>query len=288
MIAVSTQNIPSELSPLLKFTDNRGFFRRIIDFFLATIREMNSRRQRIHNPLRANARQIFPSIHPFSNAYEIDEKQWQTNSKLVVLIHGLNSSPLAWTKYIDELTKPEFNVSCFAPYVYNKGYCKRKEAAQPILDVVQRYATRYPTRPILLIGHSFGAGIAAYIERELDAKDIRLISIAGPHCGTKLINWADHIGFKEPFGFTASMVEELRYQGTWARKQISKWRTKQKEDQNTGKKVTRVFFASADDWRIFPNETSFPNLPNSSYYLLGGESHVTIIDAVRQHVLTFI
>ena len=258
MIAVSTQNIPSDPCPLLTFNDNRGFLRRIKDLFLAAIREMVSRWERKHNPLKGNARQLFPALHPFSNAYEIDEKQWQTTSMLVVLIHGLNSSPLAWTKYLKDLAAPERSVSRFAPYVYKKGYCKCKEAAQPILDVVQSYARQYPTRPIVLIGHSNGARIAAYIERNLDARDIRLISIAGPHCGSKLINWVDRLGFTKPFGFTVNMVEELSYQGRWARKQLNKWRTKQKEDVDTGRKVTRVFFASADDWRIFPNETSFP------------------------------
>jgi hypothetical protein len=48
--------------------------------------------------------------------------------------------------------------------------------------------------------------------------------------------------------------------------------------------LKRIFLASIDDWSVFPSKTSFPNLPNS-HYLMSRESHVTIIDAVREEVL---
>jgi hypothetical protein len=49
--------------------------------------------------------------------------------------------------------------------------------------------------------------------------------------------------------------------------------------------VKRIFIASADDLRIFPSGTSFPNLPSSTYLLVSGESHVTIVEADYEKVI---
>lgn len=270
-------------SALVKLKDNRGWLSCIQDIFSATVKELSSRWQRQYNPLKGNARDLFPTLQSDSNTYAIDEKQWRNSSRLIVLIHGLNSSPLAWTNYLEEISKFEDQASCFVPYVLKKGYCKCKEAARPILDVVQKYADQYPDNPIFLVGHSNGARIAAYIEQKLNADDIRVVSIAGPHCGSKLVSWLSMLRLAGLFGMPDDLVEELAYEGQWAVNKLKKWQEQQGTDIK--RKVERVFFASADDWRIFPANTCFPRLPNSSYYLMSGESHVTIIDAVRPKVL---
>lgn len=282
--SVSAKDSSLQESLLVTFSDTRGWLRCAKDFTVATLKEVRSRWQRLSNPLRVNAKDLFPSLNTDSKTYNLDEQAWRKNpsTQLIVMIHGLNSSPLAWSNYIDILSKSDSTISCFAPYVYKKGYCRAKEAALPILEICQSYTKQYPNNPIILIGHSNGARIAAYIEQKLDAKNIRLVSIAGPHGGSKLINWIHKLGLTRCFGFSAKMVEELTYQGTFATKKLNKW---VKHSEHSYKQVERIFFASADDWRVFPYETCFPKLPNSHYYLVTGESHVTMIDAVRHQVL---
>lgn len=284
---VGMQNPTFQERFLVSFSDNRSWLSRIKDFSFATVKELKCRLQRQYNPLRVNVHNSFPVLQANSNTYHIDEQQWVKSKKLVVLIHGLNSSPLAWTDYLEEKSKFENNVSYFTPFVYKKGYCKCKEAARPILEVVKRYADQYPSNPIILVGHSNGARIAAYIEQKLDVDNIRLISIAGPHCGSMLINWINALGLTRFLGISAKLVEELTFQGSWAKRKLIKWHDQQ-QNISTKRNIERVFFASYDDWRIFPNQTSFPKLPNSSYFCVSGESHVTIIEAVKQKVLSYI
>jgi len=277
----NTSLISFEEKPLLTFKDNRRLITQIKDLSLASIREINSRWERKYNPLKGCVRDIFPSIKQENTGYDVDDQLWEKSTKLVVFIHGLNCSPLAWSKYFNEISSK--TISCFTPFVYKKGYCKLEEAVDPILNVVQRYAEKHSENPIIIVGHSNGARIAAHIEQKLNAKNIRLISIAGPHCGSLMINNINKFGLNRFFGITSDMEKELTYNGEWVKEKLQEWYEVQKQYKN--KKVERVFFASVDDLRIFPNETSFPNLPSSTYHIVSGQSHVTIIDAVKPPVL---
>jgi len=287
------QNIILEPGKLIHLPDNRSYLNRIKDFSIANLKEFNNRWQRQHNPLNERANEIFPRLRISLNDIHYDEYHfsWKTSNEsqmLVVFIHGLNSSPLAWSNYLKEFPLDDPKASCFVPFVYKRGYCQLKTAADPILDVVQDYANDHPHNPIFLVGHSNGARIAAYLEQKIHAKCIRLISIAGPHCGSKLINWMALMRLTQHFGFTREMVDEYLYKNPWVTNKLIKWQNKQKLKLNEGRDIKRIFFAAADDWRIFPTETSFPYLPNSEYHLMKGESHVTIIDAVANSVVAYI
>lgn len=263
--------------------DNRSWIIYSISLCITIYKECISRLQRTGNPLKNNAQSLFPALQADGSYGKVQPWIKAPSSRLVVLIHGLNSSPLCWSKYIQELSKEEPSTHYFAPYVYKKGYCKLKVAARPIFEVVESYSMKYPDNPIFLIGHSNGARIAQYIEDKLEANKIRLISIAGPHAGSNLINWIERLGLNWLTGISESMASELKYNGEWANKKINQWQAK--SAIKTGRIVKRIFFASADDLRIFPYNSCFPKLPNSTYYLISGESHVTIIDAVSEMVL---
>jgi len=155
MHVVSKEPATSQDNLLVKLMDNRGWLERIYGFSLATVKEVTSRWQRQYNPLKVNVNELFPALQQNTNTYNIDEKKWKDSTKLVVLIHGLNSSPLAWTNYL-ERDDQESKISYFVPFVRNKGYCSCKEAARPILTVIQRYANQYRQKPIVLVGHSNG------------------------------------------------------------------------------------------------------------------------------------
>lgn len=269
-------------STFISLVDNRGWIDYSKSICLSLYKECISRQQRANNPLKANAKNIFPILQA-DGSYSKDLQPWirEESARLIVLIHGLNSSPLCWSKYIQELSEHEKSTNYFAPYVYKKGYCKLREASQPIFDVIQSYANQYPQNPIILIGHSHGARIAQDIEMNLEASNIKLISIAGPHLGSKLVNWITFLGLNSLLGISGSMANKLKYNSNWANKKLLKWQN----IKNIDKAAKRVFIASADDLRVFPNNTSFPNLPSSTYFLISGESHVTIVDAVCEKVL---
>lgn len=279
---IGKENVIVE-NKLFNIVDNRSWSIYSMSLCKAIYRECISRLQRSSNPFKNNAHSLFPTLQK-DGTYE-KEQPWTKapSSRLIVLIHGLNSSPLCWSKYIQELSKGESSTSYFAPYVYKKGYCKVKEAARPIFKVIQDYVKQYPDNPIFLIGHSNGARIAQYIEAKLEAKNIHFISIAGPHFGSKLINWMERLRLNSWIGISESMTNELKYNGEWVNKKLNQWQAE--STIKADRIVKRIFYASADDLRVFPNNTSFPKLPNSAYYLISGESHITIIDAISEMVL---
>lgn len=280
------QEFISSSSLLIKLSDDRRLITRHLDLAAAMMAESESRKKRQYNPLKTRSHSLFSRLQE-DNTYDKINPPWkQTASyKLVVFIHGMNSSPLAWSRYLTEMSNPDNKASFFIPYVYKKGYCKLSEAADPILDTVQSYADQYPDNPIYLIGHSNGARIAAYIEQGLNAKKIHLVSISGSHCGSKLMKWINMAHLTRFFGIPEELIEELSYLGEWPTNKLIEWQDKQRKIE---KKVERVFYATADDCRVFPIETSFPNLPNSSYYLCARESHVTLIDGVKDRILSYI
>jgi triacylglycerol esterase/lipase EstA (alpha/beta hydrolase family) len=272
-------------SKFISLADNRSLITYSMSICFSIYKECISRLQRANNPLKATAKNLFPILQK-DRSYSDVLQPWvngEDSSQLIVLIHGLNSSPLCWSKYIQKLSECKKSTSYFAPYVYKKGYCKLKKASQPIFEVIQKYAHQHPHNPIILVGHSNGARIAQYIERNLDAKNITLVSIAGPHLGSKLVNWTTFLSLNSSLGISDSMANELMYNSEWAKRKLIKWQKNSVE--HVDKVGKRIFIASADDLRIFPNSTSFPNLPNSTYLLISGESHVTIVDAVCEKVL---
>lgn len=188
------------------------------------------------------------------------------SENMMVFLHGLKSYPGVWAPYLASLPKDD-SISYIVPPIHNRGNCSVKDAAQPILEFLQPHISRH----ILLVGHSRGAVIAGYIERHLQAKRIDLISIAGPHGGNRhMTNSGD---------LCEALVEEGRYLSRFAIEQIQIW-------QKLPNRGWRSFFATADDQRIHPIHTCFPNVPNSEYILLENTSHTAIIETVRTAVLS--
>lgn len=261
--------------------DSRGWLAFSTSICFSLFKEGISRIQRINNPYKTNAKVLFPSLQS-DGTYPEKLHYWRkgNSSRLIVLIHGLNSSPLCWNKYIQKLSTEE-STDLFVPYVYKKCYCRIKEAAKPIFESIQKYADQY--EQIILVGHSRGASIAQYIEMKLEAKNVTLISIAGPHLGSKLIDWTTYLGLNYWLGISNSMANELKYDSDWVNRKLIKWQ--EKSLLNTHRVAKRIFIASTDDFRVFPSQSSFPNLPSSTYLLVSGESHVTIIEAAYGKVL---
>lgn len=291
------QRISHNSTLFTQVKDFRGITDRFKDLWLAMKEEKMSRQDRILNPLRLHAETLFPKPKrtPFTCdlPYYDDIKQpWlkdRSSEKLVIFIHGLNSSPLSFSKYFLEMEKLSKTTSYFMPYVYQKGNCSLIYAAEPILQVARTYTKLYPKNPIFIVGHSNGARIASYLEQRLQAKEIHLLSIAGPHGGSIRHKIIDTLKLYPSFGLSKEIVKELSYLGSFSKNFLHEWQNKSKEAlQMEDKKIKRVFFAAADDLTVFPSKTSFPKLPNSSYHLLAPASHVTILEKVFPLVMNYI
>jgi len=271
----------------LKLEDNRSFFKKKYDVIHSIFSEIFSRC--IHsNPRLCDvaAKSVIDLTE--EGAYSSKLLPWnitKDSKKLVVFIHGLKSSPLVWTKYLNEIVENQKpTTTIFAPVVKDTGCCKLKEAALPILTAVENYVEKYPDNKVILIGYSNGARVAGFVERKLNAKETRLISIAGSFKGTKLID--DLLPaplLKNTLGIPSSLNEEWMFSSDWHEKQINKWRNRAHLES-----ISRVFIASADDFCIYPHTSSFPSLPNSEYWLLSSASHVTIINMVQDVIVSYI
>ncbi|MEC7839605.1 MAG: hypothetical protein VX777_06165 [Chlamydiota bacterium] len=219
------------------------------------------------------------------DSYGVDTLSWnrdEGSKKLVVFIHGLNGSPTIWNRYLLKLESESNQATTFAPYVKDKGYCKLKEAALPILEAVQNYISKYPDNSVTLVGYSNGASIAGYIERKINTKKVTLVSIAGAFNGTMLIDRINATpGLEKPLGISKDLHHEWMFDNDWHRKRVKKWQAGE-----SAAEVKRIFFATANDICVYPFKTSFPYLPNSEYLLLSTGSHLTIIDEVFESVIS--
>lgn len=288
IIATSALSIIDEGTDqlFLDMQDPRDKMTRTWDLCSAIFKELRSRWQRRYHPDKGKALSLYPvpRWEGLSLIYNDNEYPWcqRSSSGLVVFIHGLNSSPLTWTKYCKIIQERNPGILCFAPNVYKKGYCSVKRAAEPILKAVRNYQQGNPDAPIWLVGHSFGAKIAARIECKLGAKNIVVISIAGPHGGTALQKIIHRLGADGLFGLSAELLQELIPYGEKSLKACRKW---QKHSiRNFSSACRRIFYAAVEDGCIFPSQLCFPRLVNSSYHLVAAQTHTTIVDAVCEDV----
>lgn len=267
----------------------KGYCASSVAFFRSLGKEAVARWNRGNNPLIGKSEEIFTMYKVAADGaayYAPEDLPWkdQSSEKLIVFIHGLNSSPLAWSDYFLDLQNTRLNYHYFLPYVYKKGYCTLNEAALPILRVIEAYCESFPENEIVLVGHSNGARILAYLDCELHPKyKIHLAAIAGPFLGSKMISDLSYFGVTSFFGFSEDMTREFEYQGDFAASQLETWLGKPPREN-----CRAIFFASESDFRVTPISTSLPEKPGSEYVLFEDESHVTIIDASKKHIIEFI
>lgn len=193
---------------------------------------------------------------------------------MVVFLHGLHSSPLASSSYLEPFQNDP-SISCFVPEILKRGNCKLEEVARPILEFLNQYDNK---THLILVGHSRGAVIGGYVGRNLRNQNADLISIGGHHGGSR---WMTAVSAVKPhrfFNISKSVGDDGALLSDFAKEQMRQW---QKNPDN-GK---RIFFASAQDRRIRPLNTCFPNLPNSQYVLIEGETHTGIIGGVKDDVI---
>ncbi len=202
---------------------------------------------------------------------------------LYVLVHGLRGTPKAWEEYRTQIESQYPRGHVFIPSVYKGGNCPLEEAAKPIIDAVKKYRNLYPAAPIRIIGVSNGARIAGAIARDRDIQqaDVKVASIAGVHFGTRLLRLAVQYDFvRKILGLNSQIVEELQYSSEYAQNTLREWRSIRPSHEN-------FFYATTEDEKVLDYTSSLPIVGSKDrYFVAHGCNHDSIVQAVRQHLLS--
>ena len=203
----------------------------------------------------------------------------QEHRALIVFLHGLNSHPSIWNKHLHSFSKQFPQDLLWAPEILLKGNCSLARASKPILFQLRNYLQKIieeKKKPfVVLIGASNGARIALNLElrtRSLSS-DIFIISIAGPHQGTKRI----------PFRYFQTdfeLYQELNFQSIFSSLFLQK--LQRPLAISTFRKY--VFYGSLDDIQVSPPISAFPRIyQEEDFYLLQGTDHNGLIHESLEH-----
>lgn len=255
-------------------TDPRTMVDRVRDFFRAFQFEWNTRqkkREHLHLP--------FPTgIDP------------RPSSGLIVLVHGLSSSPHQWWSYKEHIEQGLPDWTLFAPQVKNGGNCALDDAAKPILEAIQLWSEHNPKRPIILIGASNGGRIAMQVANLMDAEHpTLLVSLAGAIGGSRLLDLG--LFFKMAHFFThASIREELPTNSPRIKRLLADARKR----AHLGN-IHYVFFGlpAAEEYQFFSALLSFPELHHpkanaTRHVLMRRAAHCGIVRSAMPIVMTLV
>lgn len=246
-----------------------------------------------------------PKPHPVEGStdkfsYDLSQMSWKTRASegkapsegLYLFIHGLKGHPTVWKDYTKRLTKEKPQCDVIAPYVHLRGNCPLENAAEPVLQIVREYIKDNPGKPLYITGTSNGGRIAAYIETHLDPEQmngcsLHFVSVAGVHAGTKRVEILPRNNRVVNKVIDPELVEEFRYNGSFAQGLHQKLQQKQKQWKNYGITVTHRYYASKEDTEVTPTHSALPKLDdgNTSYQILEGESHGSIVKKVCNDVI---
>ncbi len=244
--------------------------------------------------------QFATAISSKEGAYAYPQKvlpgNQSTESKgLYLFIHGLRGSPTDWNNYQKPLEQKDPGAHRFAPKVALKGNCDLETAARPLLAVVQDYLKKFPSRPVTLIGTSNGGRIAAYLETHLapevlGSSRLSVVSLAGVHRGVKIISCMKKVGLLFLLRLNKKLVEEFLFGSRHAEDNLISWQQKQAIWKQEGKSVRHLFCATREDEVLRDLEGSLPyhKDADSTYKVVSGHSHMSIVDGVRNDVINWL
>ena len=200
-----------------------------------------------------------------------------TSKALIVFIHGLNSHPAVWSRYLKQLGQSG-QYDFWAPEVLDKGNTSLMNTIPPLVTALQNYMEEFPERPVALIGASNGARIALMLETLLRStqQKIFVASIGGVHGGSSRI------------GFRYLWTDSELYQELSVGNQRAKNFIMQSQNKNLNEsRRTFIFYGSRNDSQIIPTHSAFPVLNhNEQFFLASGVNHRGLVDRVRTHLLS--
>ncbi len=204
-------------------------------------------------------------------------KNEETSKGLFLFVHGYNASPEKWTSYLDEYQIKKPGCHYLAPHVPLKGDCSAETAAKPLLELVQDYTDKYPANPLYLFGFSNGARLITYIEGHLvrsGGASLKVVSIAGPHHGTPMVDIA-----KKIVKLTPVIHQELRFKSPTSQSLLQTAR----RASLCPKPIRHFFYASTED-EIIPIESAMPERDGAIYRFVHGWPHRQIPYVVQEMI----
>lgn len=97
---------------------------------------------------------------------------------LVILLHGFGGSSFSWSATLDALEGWQFDT--IAPDLPPFGYSERSGRGADWPDLILALAEQLaPQRPLILVGHSMGAGVAAAAAARSDGRVSQLVFVGG-------------------------------------------------------------------------------------------------------------
>ncbi len=208
---------------------------------------------------------------------------WKKESDgLVVLLHGLNTSPAVWHAQ-RSLLDSHPNIDLFAPTIPHFGACSLEEATHPLLNSILNYTQTHPNKPVCLLGTSNGSRIATKLEVEMRQKapktPVLVSSVAGLHFGSKGMNLLKWLGIAKKL-YPEAVQNEFTFANPTAAHLLEQIKSPL-PPQCAERKYE--FYASLDDVFIRELSSTLPVLNKGEQrYILTGESHYSIVAAVAK------
>lgn len=288
--------------PLIEITDIRPLLRRITGIAHACLRQIldGFNYSKNYILLFGSRKKLF--VQPIKKgnhwSYPTATLPWANDSKsdgLFLFVHGLKGFPIQWGGYLQQFRKESPTSHFIAPRVAEQGNCPLEIAAEPLLDLVKDYLEKFPGKPVTLLGASNGSRIISYIETHLNAEDMKgrqlnVVSIAGVHYGTKLIDWLERRRILRFIGLHPVLIQEFRWGNQFAKTLLNDWNNKQIEWKNNGIQVRHLFCTTLEDEKVINRSSSLPKLSNAvcQYSIYCGENHQTIVSAAQKDVINWL
>lgn len=223
--------------------------------------------------------------------FDLSQLPWKDDASsegLYLFIHGLGGRPHDWVNYLETLDDKFHRL---APRIPSSGRCSLEDAARPLLPIIEDYLKKFPGAPVYLIGTSNGGRIASYLETELspdlmENHELSVISIAGVHGGTVMMDFLKQIGLGCIFG--PVVADNFSYDSQFSRDLLARWQAKQNEWETHNIQVSHRFYATTEEEQVRPVSSAFPFLPNTQdddYRIIHGHAHMTVVDGVREEIL---
>lgn len=226
--------------------------------------------------------------------YSTEHLPWTNSQKsegLYLFIHGLYGSPLVWERHANGIKSLAPNTHIFTPRVPMKGNCSLEIAATPFRKAIKNYLTKFPYSPVTIIGTSNGARIALYVETRINPDllrhtQLRIISLAGVHYGTYLVNLIKKFGLMTLSRLDMKLADEFMYESDAAKSNLFAWHMRQRLWNERKMDVKHFFCAASEDEQVISASSALPyhKLSNITFCLLAGHSHISIVDGALPKV----
>lgn len=286
-------------SELVETVDCRSVSQKIADVVIAIFRGIRAILLAVCRRLSA-CRTPFVTAHKSKETYTYkkEELPWNSSSEsqgLYLFIHGLRGFPADLGQYIEEVRRKNPHAHLFAPRVAKGGNCKLTKAATPFVEVVEDYLSKFPGKPVTILGVSNGARIATYIEGHmrpemLGSSRLSIVSLSGVQYGTSMATFLEKSGLARFWGLKKNTRKELVFGSQVAQENLAAWRQRQSLWKAQDSAVRHLFCASTEDEQVRSLHCALPYHESaiSDYKIYNGQTHVSIIDGALDDVMRWL